>query len=296
MTEPGLGEPTVADSFPIDEQTPATDRVASETEDLLPCQIGAFFDVDETLVRGATAFWAAKEMFGRGLFGVRDLLFAARQSIRFVLFGEDRSKIDGIVDRAIRVLEGSSIQEHFDIGEQLFEDYFLPRVYQPTYERLKAHIEAGHQVWLVSATPWVIAEVFARRLGLAGGVGTRLQVVAGRVQGGIEGRIMHGPAKAEVLQRIATQHNLSLKDSWAYSDSASDIPLLSEVGHPVAVNPDRELTHFALANDWEVLNARTTADLLKRNAAKTAMAAATVGAAWLVGNRLLRSSGKFKSK
>lgn len=251
-----------------------------------PTEVGAFFDVDETLVRGATAFWAAQEMFARRLFGLRDLLFAAKQTFQFVLFGENLNKIDDSVDRAIQVLEGNSVQELLEIGEHLFETYFLPRVYHPTYERLKKHMEAGHQVWLVSATPWIIAEVFARRLGIAGGVGTKMRVAGGFLQGGIDGHVVHGPAKVEVLEEIATGHNLRLEESWAYSDSANDIPLLSAVGHPVAVNPDRELAHFARAHGWEVLEARGRGDILKRAAAKAGLAAGLGLGTWLVARKV----------
>lgn len=253
-----------------------------------PAEIGAFFDVDETLVRGATAFWAAQEMFARRLFGIRDLLFAARQTFQFVLFGENLNKIDDAVDRAVRVLEGNSVQELLEIGENVFETYFLPRVYQPTYERLKKHTAAGHQVWLISATPWIIAEVFAKRLGLAGGVGTKMRVAGGLLQGGIEGNFVHGPAKVKVLEDIASQKGLRLEDSWAYSDSANDIPLLSAVGHPVAVNPDRELAHFARAHGWEVLEARARGDILKRELAKAGLAVSVGLCAWLVARKLWR--------
>lgn len=264
------------------------DEAAAPEADVDPSEIGAFFDVDETLVRGATAFWAAREMFVRGVFGMRDLQYAARQTLRFVLFGENRKQIGQLVNRAAQVVEGSSVEEMLEISEHLFEHYFLPHVYQQTYLRLKEHTEAGHQVWLISATPWIIAEVFARRLGVTGGIGTKLQVAGGRLLGSLDGDLIHGPAKVEVVTGIAQRQGLDLQHCWAYSDSSSDIPMLSAVGHPVAVNPDRELDHYARNAGWEILQARGTADVIRRAAIKGALGLAAMGIAGALGHRLWR--------
>ncbi len=246
--------------------------------------IGAFFDVDETLVRGATAFWAAREMFSQGFFSLRDLQYAARQTLRFVLLGENAGKIGEFGDRAAKVLEGNSVEHLLHLSEKVYDQYFVPHVYQATYERLKEHSAAGHQVWLISATPWLLAEVIARRLGASGGVGTRMQVSGDRLIGKLEGHLVHGPGKVKVLKEIAEQHQIDLSRSWAYSDSANDIPMLSAVGHPVAVNPDRELTEYARQQNWEILNARERRDVIRRGAIMAALVVgggtAVVWSAW----------------
>lgn len=233
-----------------------------------PETIGAFFDVDETLVRGASAFWAAREMFSHGFFGIKELQYVARQTLRYVLMGENKGKIAEYADRAASLMEGNSVEQLQQLSEGLYDQYFVPNVYKATYDRLVAHRAAGHQVWLISATPWLIAEVFANRLGVAGGIGTRLQVSGGEILGKLEGSMVHGPGKVTVLQEVVDKHNIDLGQSWAYSDSANDIPLLSSVGNPVAVNPDQKLLEHARHHDWEILQARDRRDILRRSAIK----------------------------
>ncbi len=266
-----------------------------------PEQVGAFFDVDETLVRGATVFWAAREMFSHGFFGIKELQYAAIQTLRYVLRGEDASRIAEYGDRAASLIEGNSVEHLQELAESIYDRYFVPHVYQATYERLKEHREAGHQVWLISATPWLIAEVFARRLGAAGGIGTRMQVSGGILQGKLDGKLVHGPGKASVVEEIAEENNLRLEASWAYSDSANDIPLLSAVGNPVAVNPDRALADHARVEGWEILRVRTRANELLRDLTKTGvLIAGTTAVVALIykvargrRNRSLKRVGKY---
>lgn len=253
-----------------------------------PSRVGAFFDVDETLVRGASVFWAAREMFSHGFFGLRDLQYAARQTLRYVLLGENQQKMGEYGDRAASLMEGNSVEQLQHLAEGLFDRYFVPNVYRATYDRLMAHRAQGHQVWLISATPWLIAEVFARRLGAAGGVGTRMQVSGGRILGKLEGNLVHGPGKVTILHEVSSQNGIDLQQSWAYSDSANDIPLLSAVGHPVAVNPDSKLAEHARRSGWEILQARERKDILRRSAIKYGMAVG-VGAA---GYWILQSAAK----
>lgn len=249
-------------------------------------KVAAFFDVDETLVRGATVFWAARQMFRRQLFGLSDLLYAARQTFRYSVFGENEERVGSFGERAAQVMEGSALSEMQSIAEDLYKTYFVPRVYQATFDRLEAHKEAGHQVWLISATPWVIAEVIAKHLGAVAGIGTRVVVEDGRLSGSLDGKMMHGDAKAEAVAQLAIENDLDLDASWAYSDAASDIPMLSLVGNPVAVNPDRKLADYAYEHRWEVLNAREPGDQVKRLAIRAALGAGAGAAVWALSAHL----------
>lgn len=251
-------------------------------------RVGAFFDVDETMVRGATSFWAAREMFRRKFFGPKDLLYAARQTLKYVLFGEDRNKIGDFANRAARVVAGNSLDDLRQLSNHLYDEHFADRMYKATYQRALWHLEQGHQVWLVSATPWIVAEVFAERLGVSGGVGTKTKVDGGRLLGELDGVIVHGEAKVEAIEEIAHQQDLDLHVSWAYSDSANDIPMLNAVGNPVAVNPDRLLSRYAHAHGWRILEARTPADKWRRRAIKGGLAAAAASGAWKTANYLYR--------
>lgn len=273
------------------------DAIQTDTE-IDPSRIGAFFDVDETLVRGASVYWAAKEMFRRSLFGFRDLGFAAKESFRFILFGEDSGKIDSFTSRAASIVAGTSVEEMQRLGEEIFEKYFVPKVYRATYDLLKAHVAAGHTVYLISATPWLIAEEFAARIGAMGGIGTKVKVHDGLLVGELDGQIIHGEEKVVAVLEVAAENNLDLQQSWAYSDSANDIPMLSTVGHPVAVNPDRALRAYARANGWQILRAHETKDVVLRLAGRVAVFAALGAGAYLVftsGRKGTRKASSFRA-
>ena len=259
-----------------------------------PSRVGAFFDVDETLVRGASVYWAAKEMFRRSFFGFEEIWYAARQTLRYVLLGEDTERIGDFSSRAAQVVAGNTVAEMQEVGEAIFEKYFIPKVYRTTYDLLKEHVAAGHQVYLISATPWLIAEEIARRVGAIGGIGTRTKVREGRLVGELDGQIVHGAQKVAAVREVAAEKGLDLNASWAYSDSANDIPMLSAVGHPVAVNPDRALRAHARANGWEIVRAHEFKDLVKRWATRGALVAMAGGGAWLIWRGGCRGGRSFR--
>jgi phosphoserine phosphatase len=124
-------------------------------------------------------------------------------------------------------------------------------------ELARMHESAGQRVWLVTATPVEVADVIAHRLGLTGALGTVAEHVDGIYTGRLVGAPMHGPEKAAAVAALAEREGLDLARCSAYSDSANDIPLLSLVGHPVAVNPDQRLRAHARANGWPVHDYRT---------------------------------------
>ena len=254
-----------------------------EFDESVPAEkVGAFFDIDETLVRGATAYWAAKEMFRRSVVDLKEVGYVARHTLYYLLFGESsKDKVASLIDRAARIIEGIELADVEPLAEEVYEQYFVPKVYRATYERLREHVEAGHAVYLVSATPWLIAESLARALGAAGGIGTRTKILDGKFSGELEGGLIHGEGKAVEARRVAKELGLDLDQSWAYSDSANDIPLLSLVGNPVAVNPDRKLAAHARNSGWPAVRAYDKVDVVKRVAGKTLVTAVAAGVLYL---------------
>jgi HAD superfamily hydrolase (TIGR01490 family) len=116
------------------------------------------------------------------------------------------------------------------------------------------HVREGREVWLVSAAPIEIARVIAHRLGLTGGLGTIIGQKDGIFTGELQGEALHGKAKRKAVRSLAKERNISLKRSYAYSDSHNDLPMLTAVGHAVAVNPDKTLTVHAKAAGWKILD------------------------------------------
>src|SRR5438045_5512955 len=125
-------------------------------------------------------------------------------------------------------------------------------IWEGTRELAQLHLEAGQRVWLVTATPVELATIIARRLGLTGALGTVAESVDGLYTGRLIGEPLHGPAKAEAVRALAASEGLDLSRCSAYSDSANDVPMLSTVGHPMAVNPDSDLRRVAKGQGWPV--------------------------------------------
>ena len=162
------------------------------------------------------------------------------------------------------------------ICEAVYDDYLADKIWPGTRALSEAHLLNGKEVWLVTAAPIELAQVIARRLGLTGALATQPEAVEGRYTGRIAGPLLHGPDKARQVANLAVERGLDLTHSYAYSDSANDLPLLSLVGHPVAVNPDRALRRHARHHDWA--SSTTGPPGTPGSALPVAGAAAAVGA------------------
>lgn len=213
----------------------------------------AFFDVDNTLMRGASIYHVGAGAYRRGYVGLRDLLRFAWQQARFLAVGENLRHLDSILERALGLAEGHSESEVADLAEEIFDRKIERRLWPETVGLAREHLGKGHEVWLITATPTVIASVIARRLGLTGALGTELESVDGRMTGHLRGHVLHGPRKAIAARELAERLGADLADCWAYSDSRNDIPLLELAGNRVVVNPDAGLLRHAVSHGWAVL-------------------------------------------
>jgi HAD superfamily hydrolase (TIGR01490 family) len=152
---------------------------------------------------------------------------------------------------------GHSVDEVVSLGEEIYDDLMADRIWSGTRALAQLHLDAGQRVWLVTAAPAELASLLARRLGLTGALGTVSEIKDGIYTGKLVGEPLHGPAKAEAVLALAAKEGLDLSLCSAYSDSANDLPMLSTVGHPVAVNPDATLKRIAKENGWEIRDFRT---------------------------------------
>jgi HAD superfamily hydrolase (TIGR01490 family) len=214
----------------------------------------AFFDVDNTLIRGSSSFLFGKAAFERKFFSRKDFWNFAWHQFRFIWRGESAKTLTSIKDRALGLIEGHKAEELAALTETVYEDYICPKLWPETVRLAKEHIAAGREVWLVTATPQEIAEVMAKRLGLTGGLGTIVERKDGILTGQLVGEALHGKAKRKAVKQLAKERRISLKKSFAYSDSHNDLPMLSAVGNPVCVNPDAILRIHAKAADWQILD------------------------------------------
>lgn len=213
----------------------------------------AFFDVDNTLLHGASLHHLGKGAYRSGLIGRRDIAEAAWKAMRFTAVGENARHVERARARALQLVDGRSAEELTLLAEAVYERYTAPKVWPETLALAREHLAAGHAVWLVTTTPTFLARVIAQRLGLSGALGTDLEVKAGVFTGELGAGVLHGAAKAAAAAALAARLGTDLADCWAYSDSAHDLPLLESVGHAVAVNPDSRLSALANERQWRVL-------------------------------------------
>src|SRR3954452_22990564 len=254
---------------------------AAEVEDSLTVPpdptAAAFFDVDNTMIRGASIYFFGKGMAGRGLITTKDLIRFGWQQLVFRVRGkENMEAVAEARDKALGLVAGKSVAEIVSYGEEIYDELMERRIWSGTRALAQQHLDAGQRVWLVTATPVELARIIAQRLGLTGALGTVAEVRDGEFTGRLVGELMHGEAKAEAVRALAQREGLDLARCTAYSDSANDLPMLSLCGTAVAVNPDTELRAVARSRGWTVRDFRTG-----RKAAKIGVP--TVAAAVLSG-------------
>ena len=216
----------------------------------------AFFDLDNTLLRGASIFYLARGLYARKFFQTRDVARFAYQQVRFLLGAENAGHVDQARATALSFIAGRAVEELQEVGEEVFEQYMAGKIWPGTLELARLHLDQGQRVWLVTAAPVEVATIIAKRIGLTGALGTVAEHVNGHYTGRLVGDLLHGPAKAEAVRALAVREGLELERCAAYSDSANDIPMLSLVGKPCAVNPDRALRAHARQHGWRIRDYR----------------------------------------
>ena len=212
----------------------------------------AFFDLDRTLISRSSSLALAGTFRRRGLIGRRQLAKAAIAQTVFVRFGAPQARVGATADSAMSVLKGLPVADMREIAEEAWESVFRPLVYREAVDLAAAHVARGEPVYIVSAALQEVVETISQKLGFAGALASRAEMSDGVYTGRLERRL-YGPTKAEALAELAGAEGLDLRGSTGYSDSHTDLPFLEAVGHPIAVNPDRELRRVAIERDWPVL-------------------------------------------
>jgi len=218
----------------------------------------AFFDVDNTVMQGATIFHLARGLHRRNFFTTRDILGAVWKQTYFRVVGvEDPEHIAEARNSALSFIAGHTVTELQDLGEEIFDEGMAHRIWPGTRALAQLHLDQGQRVWLVTAAPIEIAQIIARRLGLTGAMGTVSEHVDGVYTGRLVGDLLHGSAKAEAIKALAVREGLDLSGCSAYSDSVNDLPMLSLVGDPCAINPDAKLRAHSKEHGWRIRDYRT---------------------------------------
>ena len=166
----------------------------------------AFFDVDNTLLKGSTIFFLGRGMYQRGFFTKKDISAFVLANIRYRLTGkENKDEIARFQNAATEFIKGHNVIEIEKIGQEIYEEYVSPAIWQGTVEIAKEHLAKGEEVWLVTATPLDMANLMAKRLGFTGALGTKAEIIDGVYTGKIIGNLLHGREKASAIKKLAIE-------------------------------------------------------------------------------------------
>ncbi len=249
----------------------------------------AFFDLDRTLIAGSSAFTLATAARAMDMMPTSELLRDAVTAATFKFRGDhDDGASDAVRDRILGFVAGQRQDDMLALNERVLPT-LLGKIRPEARRLVDIHRHAGRNTYIVSAAPQELVEPLAISLGMTAGIGTRGEVVDGVYTGALAGPFCYGQGKVDAMAEIARFDGLDLAQCYAYSDSSSDLPMLSAVGHPVAVNPDSKLERHARAHGWPVvIFSQRTKTVIRRTAAGVAslgLAAGTFAAGLELGTR-----------
>lgn len=212
----------------------------------------AFFDLDKTVIARASMVAFGRPLYRAGLISRWILLRALYGQLVYLYVGADQERIHRMRDSVLALTKGWHQDHVRRIVRETLLEVIEPIVYDEAVDLIREHQQAGRSVFIVSASPEEIVAPLAEYLGVDNVIATRSKIDdEGRYTGEVD-FYSYGPYKVEAMEAIAAERGIDLGASFAYSDSATDLPMLERVGHPVAVNPDRELAGVASEREWEI--------------------------------------------
>jgi HAD superfamily hydrolase (TIGR01490 family) len=192
-------------------------------------------------------------MYQRGYFTKADISRFVVANLRFRMTGTEKQEvIERFQNAATDFVKGHKVSDILALGEEIYDEYVSPKLWQGTYDIAHNHLRNQEDVWLVTAAPQDMANIIATRLGFTGAIGSRVCIEDGIYTGELDGKLLHGVEKAVAIEKLAAEKGYDLSQCYSYSDSHNDLPLLMAVGHPSAINPDAILRIRALAENWPI--------------------------------------------
>jgi HAD superfamily hydrolase (TIGR01490 family) len=253
----------------------------------------AFFDLDKTLIEGSSAIDFARASYKRGLLSRRQLAKDLWANLKFRLNGSTDQSTDMLRERVLEAIAGTRVVDLMRLGPDVFAT-LLPRVYPEMLREAWEHQDAGRPIYIVTAASQEMAESLAGVLSFDGGIGTRSEVRDGVYTGRPDGPLTYRHGKPTAMREVAEREGIDLAESYAYSDSESDLPMLRCVGHPVAVNPDAALERVAREEGWRIIRFETLGRRLKIAGGVAGLAAGASAVGWATAQVQARRSKRAR--
>jgi HAD superfamily hydrolase (TIGR01490 family) len=247
----------------------------------------AFFDLDRTLISGSSAFVLGVAAWRAGLVPPGQFGKDAVGAIAFRFSGASDNTSNGVRDRILGAVKGIRVDDLVALNAEIVPR-LLAKVRPEAQALVDRHRHAGRATYIVSASPVELVEPLAKALGMTAGIGTVSQIADGVYTGDLAGPFCYGPGKVEAIVDLARWENLDLGQCYAYSDSASDLPMLEAVGHPIAVNPDAKLERIARHNGWPIVVFRKRTKAVVRRTTQALGTAGVAAAGFAAGARYAR--------
>ncbi len=262
----------------------------------------AFFDLDKTVVAKSSTLAFGRPMYRDGLIGPAMVMKVAYAQLVYQLFGADEDRMERSRVVMLELTRGWEADRVQRLVRETLQEIIDPLVYAEALELFEEHRKAGRDLYLVSSSGEEVVIPLAEYLGVPHVIATRAGIDDEGFYDGTLDFYSYGPYKADAMREEAERRGLDLAESYAYSDSVTDLPMLEAVGHPVAVNPDRELRRAAVARGWEVRDfvrpvaVRSRLSALPKPPPEVLVAAlglaAAAGLVWALGRRgALRGRG-----
>jgi HAD superfamily hydrolase (TIGR01490 family) len=212
----------------------------------------AFFDLDKTVIATSSVMALGGTLYRDGLISKRTIVRGLYAQVVYLLVGADENKMDRMREAMLTLTKGWDQQHVKELVRETLDDVLTPIIYAEALELIEEHHAAGRKTVIISSSPLETVEPIGEYLGVDDVIATRARVDAnGRYTGELE-FYAYAAHKADAIREMAVAERIDLAGSYAYSDSITDLPMLELVGHPVAVNPDRELARIARERDWEI--------------------------------------------
>jgi HAD superfamily hydrolase (TIGR01490 family) len=218
---------------------------------VLPME-AAFFDLDKTVISRSSTLALSRPLYRAGMVSRGQLLRGAYAQLVYLLVGADEGKMERLKEGMLQLTKGWDRAQVERLVEDVILDVIDPYVYAEALDLMELHRSEGRRIYIVSSSPEEVVRPLARHFGVSGVIATRAAIGAdGRYTGELE-YYAYGAEKASAVRAVAERSGIDLSRSFAYTDSATDLPLLESVGNPVAVNPDKELRKAAEEHGWPI--------------------------------------------
>ncbi len=255
-------------------------------------QKAAFFDLDKTILATSSSLAFSKPLYEQGLIKRADVARNAYRQFVFTIAGASHEQTERMREHLSALVTGWDVKELQKLINDSLHGSITPLVHEEVLNILKRHQEQGYKVVIVSASGNEIVGPVSEILGADDFIATELEIFNGKYTGAIK-FYAYGENKAEAIRNYAMKHNINLNDSYAYSDSVTDLPMLEVVGHPIIVNPDAALNEVAAERSWPVIRCEKPVALKKplldypeqRKKAMLGVTALAILSTWMLSRR-----------